>query len=139
MDFRDVNYLAVLTSGLVIFLLGGLWYSPVLFAGRWMRLMGKSEAELRAGSTGAMPVLYLLAFLCALLSAWVLAIIINRFGDLAPLQGAVVGALCWLGFAGATSYANALFSMKPRQLWLIDSGYNLVSLMLAGAILAAWR
>jgi hypothetical protein len=29
--------------------------------------------------------------------------------------------------------------MKPKQLWLIDSGYNLVSFILAGIILAAWR
>ena len=30
------NYLAVLVAGLVIFLLGGLWYSPALFAKKWI-------------------------------------------------------------------------------------------------------
>ena len=47
-------------------------------------------------------------------------------------------ALCWLAFAGATSYTTALFSARPKQLWLIDSGYNLVSFIVAGVIIALW-
>jgi hypothetical protein len=30
-------------------------------------------------------------------------------------------------------------AMKPKQLWLINSGYNLVSFFIAGVILAVWR
>lgn len=138
MHLPQVNYLAVLVGGIVIFTLGGLWYSPMLFARRWTQLMGKSEAELKA-SSGAMPAMYLQAFLCGLLSAWVLAIILKHFAPITPLRGGALGALCWLGFAGATSYAGALFSMKPKALWLIDSGYNLASFVVAGVILAVWR
>ena len=36
MSFPIVNNVAVFVSGVVIFLLGGLWYSPVLFAKRWV-------------------------------------------------------------------------------------------------------
>ena len=42
-----VNFVAVLVTGVVIFVLGGLWYSPVLFARRWVALMGKTEAEMK--------------------------------------------------------------------------------------------
>jgi hypothetical protein len=139
MEFPQVNYLAVLTSGVVIFILGGLWYSPVLFAKKWIALMGKSEEELKAASTESMPLMLLQAFLSGLLVAWTLAVILNHFHTPTPLRGAMVGAVCWLGFAGATSYASAVFSLKPRLLWLIDSGYNLVSFILAGLILGAWR
>jgi hypothetical protein len=139
MELPPVNYLAVLTSGLVIFVLGGLWYSPVLFAKKWMSLMGKTEAELKADSPGPIPILYLLALVCSLLSAWVLAVLLNHFVNLTPLRGALVGVLCWLGFAGPTSFATALFSGKPKLLWLIDSSYNLISFALAGVILAIWR
>ena len=135
-----VNYLAVLVSGVVIFMLGGLWYSPVLFARRWMALMGKTEEDVKAAAAkSSMPLMYLSAFVCGLLSAWVLAILLNHFVNPTPLRGALVGALCWLGFTGATSYANAVFSMKPKALWLIDAGYYLVSFILAGVILAVWR
>ncbi len=122
MRLPQVNYLAVVVSGVATFVLGGLWYSPALFAKKWMALTGKSEADLKAGASGAMPIRFLLAFVCGTLSAWVLAVVLNHFVEPTPLRGALVGALCWLGFAGATSYANALFSGKPKALWLIDSG-----------------
>ena len=47
--------------------------------------------------------------------------------------------LCGLGFAGATSFGTAQFSGKPKALWLIDSGFNLVAFVIAGVILATWR
>jgi hypothetical protein len=140
MHLPQVNYLAVLVSGIAIFMLGGLWYSPVLFAKKWIALMGMTEEEIKAAAGKvSMPVQYLLAFLCGLISAWVLAIVLNHFTDLTALRGAEVGILCWLGFAGVTSYATAIFSMKPKGLWLINSGFNLVSFVIAGIILAVWR
>ena len=140
MNLPNVNYFAVLTSGVVIFILGGLWYSPVLFAKRWVALMGKTEEEMKASSSSkSMPMMFLLAFLTGLLSAWVLAVILNHFGNLTAFRGAAVGGLCWLGFAATTSFATALFSMQPKQLWLINSCYNLVSFIAAGIILAVWR
>ena len=137
MHVPHFNYLAILVSGVAIFLLGGLWYSPALFAKRWVALMGKSEEEMRA--QGARPSQFVLAFLCGLIIAAVLAIILNHFEPVTIARGALLGVLCWIGFAGTTSFANAIFSGKPKALWLIDSGYNLVSFVIAGVILAAWR
>jgi hypothetical protein len=138
-----INYLAVLVAGIVIFVLGGLWYSPVLFAKRWIALQGRTEEQMRAQAAAAnMPVMYLSAFICGLVTAWALAMILAHVANSMTLnvgRGALVGAMCWLGFAAATSYGTALFSGKPKQLWLIDSTYNLVSFVLAGIILAVWR
>ncbi len=41
-----INYLAVLVSGIAIFMLGGLWHSPVLFAKRWVALQGETVEEM---------------------------------------------------------------------------------------------
>jgi hypothetical protein len=133
-----MNYLAVLVSAVAIFVLGGLWYSPVLFAKRWIVLIGKSEEDLKAQPKG-MPLMFLQAFICGALISWMMAIVINHFGPVTVGRGAAVAAHCWLGFAAPTSYASYLFSGKPRALWAIDSGYNLVSFVIAGVILAAWR
>lgn len=143
MEIPHINYLAVLVAGLVIFALGGLWYSPVLFARRWIALQGRTEEQMRADAARAnMPIMYASVLLCGLLTAWVLALIIAHLDprvSMTSVHGALLGFLCWLGFAAATSYGRDLFSMRPRQLWLIDSMYNLVSFLLAGIILAAWR
>ena len=141
--YPTINYLAVLVAGIVIFVLGGLWYSPVLFAKRWIALQGRTEEEMKAQAAAAnMPVMYLSAFICGFVTAWVMAMILAHIASSMTLNaghGALIGVMCWLGFAATTSYAMALFSGKPKQLWLIDSAYNLVSFVLAGMILAVWR
>ena len=148
MDFLAVNYLAVLVAAVVIFILGGLWYSPVLFVKKWVALQGKTEEQMRAEAASAnMPLLYTSAFVTALITSWVMAHLLEHFAhavdpsvmQLNAVHGAMFGFVCWLGFAAPTSYATAIFSGQPKQLWLINTSYNLVSFMLAGLILAVWR
>ncbi len=138
MVLADVNYPAVLLSGVLIFMLGGLWYSPVLFARRWVALIGRSEEELKA-SAGSMPLNYFAVFMCGLITAWVLAQVIAHFSPAGAVEGALIALMCWVGFAGVTSYGTAVFSSKPKELWLIDSGFNLVSFVVAGVVLTLWR
>jgi hypothetical protein len=137
MAFPHVNYLAVLVSGVVIFLLGGLWYS-VLFKKPWIRLMGISEEAMKEGS-GAMPFLFLMAFLCGLLTAYIEAIVVNHFPPPTLARGVFVGTLMWVGFAAPSSFATAIFSMTKKPLWFINSAYNWVSFVAAGMILSVWR
>ena len=131
-----VNYLAVLVSGIVMFMLGGLWYSPALFARRWLALIGKSPEELKAGGK---PVYYLVAFLSALVTAYALAVFLGLIPGATIATGITLGVLCWVGFAGATSLMHAVFSLKPLALWMIDTGYSLATFIIAGIILAVWK
>jgi Protein of unknown function (DUF1761) len=143
MPFPAVNFLAVLVAAIVIFVLGGLWYSPLLFAKKWIALQGRTEEQERAQAAAAnMPVMYISAFACSLIIALVMAHIMVHMASIMPVgavHGAFFGFMAWLGFAAPTSYATAIFSGKPKQLWLIDTSYNLVSFLLAGLILAVWR
>ena len=143
MQFPAINYLAVLVAAIVIFVLGGLWYSPALFAKRWIALQNKTEEQMRAEAAAAnMPLMYGIAFICSFIQAWVMAMVMghmSQVADMSVAHAAIFSALLWAGFAGATSYASSLFSGHPRQLWAINSFYNLVSFILAGIILAVWR
>jgi hypothetical protein len=137
MPFPHVNYLAILVSGVAIFLLGGLWYS-VIFKKPWVALMGVSEEKMKEGA-GAMPFNLLLAFLCGLAISYIMAIVINHFAPFSCIRGAMVGTMMWIGFAAPTSFATAIFSMTKKPLWLINSAYNLVSFVIVGMILSVWR
>jgi uncharacterized membrane protein len=133
----QVNYLAVLVCGVVSFVLGGLWYSPLLFAKKWVALLGKTQEELQKASN---PMMYVIGFITGLISCFAISCVVNAAGATTLVNGALIGFLCWLGFAGATSYNNQVnFVGKPPSLWAIDSGYNLASFIIAGAILAVWK
>lgn len=134
-----LNYIAVLVAAMAIFIIGGLWYSPLLFSKRWVKLIGKTEEEMRAGQSIPAPFMFLVALASGFLASFVLAVLLSHFVNMNALRGAEVGAGCWLGFAAATSFSTAVFAQKPKELWLIDSGFNLVSFVTAGVILGAWR
>ena len=45
-----VNYLAVIVAAVAVFVLGWLWYSPLLFFKPWMRLRGMDPDAAMAGA-----------------------------------------------------------------------------------------
>ncbi len=136
MDFATVNFLAILVAAIANLLLGFLWYGP-LFSKPWMKLVGMTQEQPRQG--GPPPVIYALPFIGSLVSSYVLALFLNATGMGTPAGGAEVGLLTGLGFLAPTFGANALFGQKKLALYLIDVGYPIVSLIVAGAILGAWR
>jgi hypothetical protein len=54
MDFSTINYFAVLAAALSTFILGGLWYSPLLFGKAWMRANNFTDADLLTFSKARM-------------------------------------------------------------------------------------
>src|SRR5262245_52781870 len=54
MDFSKINFIAVLVSALSTFVLGGLWYSPLLFGKAWMRVNNFSETDVATFSKARM-------------------------------------------------------------------------------------
>jgi hypothetical protein len=132
---QNINYLAVLVTGIVVFLIGGLWYN-VLFKSAWMALVKPGET---AAMGANMAVFYVKMIVVSIVIAWGIAVILNHFVELDWMRGASVGVLCWLGFVATTSYAHGTAHATPTKLWVIEAGHNLVTFAVAGAILAVWR
>jgi hypothetical protein len=128
------NIPAVLVATLVSFAIGGLWYSPLLFARAWMREAGLDEAFLKQAN---MARIFGLSLACNLVMAFNLAAFI---GDKASLSfGLFAGAATgvgWVAMALAVVYA---FERRSATLWLINAGYQVVALTAMGAILGAWK
>ena len=133
----QVNLVAVLVCSFITFILGALWYSPLLFGKKWAELIGKTSEELKQGSN---QMTYFMAFVLGFMTNFTLAFVINLSKVAIFYDGALVGAMCWIGFAGATSYSSQVITaQRPPTMWSIDSGYNLVSFLLSGAILTLWK
>ena len=131
----DVNFWAVLLAAVANMLIGSVWYSKAMFANKWMALIGKTEDELRSGSTSTA---YIGMTVSALVMAYVMAHFVNYAGAATVTDGAVVGFWVWLGFIVTAKASDVLFEGRPTGLFAINAGYFLVALPIMGAILAAW-
>lgn len=129
----NVNVPAVLTAALATFLVGGLWYSPLLFGNAWNRADGRA-----AGDEGRHPaVVFGLAYVLSVAAAYVLALHLGREASLEQCVRA--GAMAGLGLVATCFGVNYLFAGRSHRLWLIDGGYHVVQLTLIGLVLGVWR
>ena len=113
-------------------MLGGLWYSPALFAKGWQSAAGLSDEQAKSGN---MAVIFGGAFLLSLIAAYVFAMFLGRSMPLGGAVGAGFSAgLCWVG---ASYGINYLFERRPLGLWLINAGYHTIQFTLFGLILGA--
>jgi Protein of unknown function (DUF1761) len=134
MDLSSLNYVAIAAAALLSFVIGGLWYSPILFARAWMREAGLSEEQTRQAN---MARLFGLSALAALVMAFNLAAFIGPKATLG--FGLAAGAATGIGWVAMSLGVIYLFEQRSVKLWLINSGYQLVSYTLMGAVLGAWK
>ncbi len=129
----EVNYIAVGVATAAAFVLGGLWYSPVLFGNRWAALSGQSEEQLKSGS---MALIFAGAFLLTLISAGVLAMFIGPMDLKFATAAGLSAGLCWVAASLGVVY---LFERRPLGLWLINGGFLVVEFTMMGAIIGAFN
>jgi hypothetical protein len=132
------NWLAILVAAVVAFLLGGLWYSPLLFARQWMAAHAHSPEDVARMKADA-PRAYGISFVAFLVMAFILQMLLNHLGVQSWQTGALWAAHVWLGFAVTIGLMANVYSGKKFSVFLIDAGYQLVYLLVMGAILGAWH
>ncbi|MEN8223744.1 MAG: DUF1761 domain-containing protein [Bacteroidota bacterium] len=134
MEFPEINYWAVLVSALASFMIGSLWYSPLLFASVWMKELGFTKEGM--GRTNMVKI-FGISFLLLLIIAFNLAAFIGPDADMR--FGLIAGALSGIGWVGAALGVNYLFERKSFRFWLINAGYMAVSFIIMGGIIGAWH
>ena len=134
MEPLHFNFFAIVTAALVTFAVGGLWYSPILFAKPWLRECGLTEEQARQAPMGR---IFGLSALAALVMAANLAAFLGAKATLS--FGLFAGAATGIGWVAMSLGVTYLFEQRSLKLWLIDAGYQVVSYTLMGAILGAWH
>lgn len=131
----EINYLAVIAAALSTFVIGGLWYSPLLFQRSWMAANGLSTADLE---NGGQVRIFGGAFVLSLIMALNLAAFLAG-PDTTAAWGATAGALAGVGWVAFGIAVVALFERRPLAYVLINGGYWSLAFTIMGAILGAWR
>ena len=130
----EVNWIAVVLCGVSSLVLGGVWYSPMLFARPWQHAAGLSDEQAKSGN---MAVIFGLTFVLSLIAAAVFALFLGKGMSLGAATAAGFSAgLCWIG---ASFGINYLFERKSLNLWLINAGYHTLQFTLFGLILGAMQ
>jgi hypothetical protein len=134
----EVNYVLVAVATVVQFVLGALWYSPVLFGKIWMEIMECTNIppeELKKMQKEMAP-FYVLQLVLTLLTTL-------AFANLVPYVTAFsiyhLAFWIWVGFIAPIQIGSVVWANTKKQYWLkqilIMISFQLVAIMLTAWIL----
>ena len=134
MQSFPINWWAVLAATVVKFMIGGMWFSPMLFLRPWQQLTGHTDESMKSN----MAVATVKWIISSFIMAFILAHAVHYAGSKGPLEGAAVGFANWLGFIFVVQWDMNTATRAPFKLLALNTGSQLVALLIMGAILATW-
>jgi hypothetical protein len=134
MDDLHFNFAAIFVAALMSFAIGGLWYSPLLFARAWMKETGLTEQQTKDAPMGR---IFGLAAVASLVMAFNLAAFIGPKASLG--FGLFAGAAAAIGWVAMSLGVIYLFEQRSLKLWLINSGYQVIAYTLMGGLIGVWK
>lgn len=135
MDISKLNWLAVLAAAAMAFVVGGMWYSPMMFGKVWMRETGVTDDDLRKRN---LAWVFGGSFVLSLLIALNLAAFLSG-GPPNLVWGMTAGALAGVGWVATAMGITYLFELRSMKLFLVNAGYHAVTFVLMGGILGVWK
>ena len=130
------NWPALIIAAVAAWIFGAVWYG--LLGKMWVAAQGETMDSLtvkNAGkSTAAKAAPFVISFIAAIVMAAAISGIMVHAGFNSARQGAITGALCWLGFVLTTILVNNAYTFRSLKLTAIDAGHWLGVLIIIGAI-----
>lgn len=127
---------AIFIATIASFIIGWLWYSPLMFQKAWMR-MANIPSQTQANAN--MLPLMIAGFTTYLILAGVMDVLFQMIGVGTLGVALKLAILFWLGFVATLTFGIVTWERKPIQLYLLHNGYHLVSFLVIAAILIAVR
>ncbi|MEI7709579.1 MAG: DUF1761 domain-containing protein [bacterium] len=132
----QVNYCLVLVSSVAGFVLGALWYSPLLFGKIWMEIMECTNIppeEMKKMQKEMMPFYALQLFLAFFTTV--------SFANLVPYVTAFsiyhLAFWIWIGFMAPIQIGCVIWANTKKKYWLKQI-LVMISFQLAVMMLTAW-
>lgn len=135
----QLNWLAVIVGAVIYFMLGALWYSPMLFARPWQRSIGwdpeATPPEMKATT-------YVVPFIAYVVMAVAVGMIAAAAGSDTLGDGIVLGLVLGIGLSLMHTLVDATFDPNKPQPWTwfgINGSYHALGLLIVAVIVSAWQ
>jgi len=128
-----INFLAVLCAAVAAWIFGAIWYMAL--GSPWKIALGWTPDQIKSTKPQMPVVPMIVSFIAECLMAAVLALFMHAFARPSAMQGAMVGAHCWLGFVITTVAVNNAYQSRKILLTVIDSAHWLGVLVIEGVVL----
>lgn len=129
-----INWVAVVVAAVASFVIGMVWYSPMLFGNTWMKLSGVDPKKTKGDKKKMMLASMLGGAVTALVTSSVMAHFIDYTGATTAVAGAVTAFWAWLGFVATVQAGSILWEGKPTKLFLLNTAQSLASLVVIAVI-----
>lgn len=138
----EVNMMAILVAVVVNFVLGFVWFTP-LFGKAWGKEMGYDPNEKPDNSVMMRGMLFMVIgnFLFAYVFAHNIAAwsFVPGMEKMSPTSNALMAAVfTWMGFYLPGELGATVWNKNSWKLFSINSGYQLISLVVVALILTHW-
>lgn len=134
----NTNWLAIIIAAVASMAVGFLWYSKILFGNEWIELSGMKKGDIDQSKKG-MAKTYSISTLAAFVTAFVLKQFIDLFYIVSYIDALQLAFWIWFGFVATVMVTNVLYNKQSWKLFVINSGYQLASLMVMAVILSYWQ
>lgn len=128
MEAFQIDWIAVAIAAILNMIIGFVWYSPWLF--------GESVCQ-KNKLTSNKIISFLLGFLNSIVIAFFLAFFEGYLDVTTVSDGMFVGFCLWLGFVFTTQLSPVIWQDRPFKLFLIDTGYKLLSFLVMSGVIGA--
>lgn len=141
----DINYLAVIVSALVFFVIGAIWYNDALLGKGWRTSLGKTDAEFEkekeeTNMAKSFGLMFLGSFIMAFVTAHLVDIMVIAYPTATNLKlGLVTGFWVWFGYIASYVLTAVAFENRPWKYYFINTGYWLIGTLVMGVILVIWQ
>lgn len=127
--------ISIFVSAVVGFAVGALWYSPILFGKKWMRLKQVKKDSFEDDMKTAM----FKGFVIQLVMSYALYIFVIAFGVGSFFSGVAIGLYASLGLVGMNMLMDYVYepnkTKSSQQLLIITLSHRIVALSLMAGVI----
>jgi hypothetical protein len=135
----QLNWLAVIVGALIYFVLGALWYSPMVLGRQWQRSIGWDPERTPPQMSAATYVVPGLAYLVMAIAVGLLAV---TTGTDTAAEGVILGLVLGIGLSLMHTLVDATFDPNKPQPWTwfaINGTYHALGLLIVAVVVAVWQ